>query len=152
MGGTQANLPLCQRWHLVLRTSGGISALAQTSFQQPQIASWHGGVVATPPTLAPHDESEWCHLCVGPGELATTTDWHFLAFLWSSSSSLSDFSRATLLFWSSTWHGRMVPTPPILAPRAENKRRHLCDSLGETATKTDWHSNVFLMVVEFECF
>ena len=54
-------------------------------------------------------------------------------------------------FCHETGSGRVVATPPMLAPQAENEWRHLCDSLDKTAAKTDWHFNVFL-VVELEFF
>ena len=177
MGGAQASLPLCQRWDLALRTSGAISATGQTSFPLPQIGTSSPCFLVAdlgfPDCFASHfvvfvmklAVEEWSplHQCwhhvQRTSAVISVTAWARLPqnrlalqlLSWSSNLSFSDFSRATRLFWSSTWHGRMVPIPPTLAPRAENKWCHLCDSLGKTATKTDWHFNVFL-VIEFECF
>ena len=95
--GVEEWSPLHQLWHLMMRASNAISALAQASLPHPKIGTW----------LPPH---------------------------WPSNLNFPVFLPETWLFWSSSWRARVVATPPTLAPRAENKWCHLCNSLGETAT------------------
>jgi hypothetical protein len=109
--------PLHQLWHLMMRASGAISASAQASLPQPQIGTslpflgcrnlsfpdfsqatrcfgsgnWRGGVVTTPPILAPRAENEWRHRRDSLGETATETDWRTSMSSWLSNSSFPDF-------------------------------------------------------------
>ena len=83
--------------------------------------------------LAPPAENEWSHLHIGTGELATATDWRFVAFLVADLGFPDCFASHLVVFvmklaWKNGPHSTNF---------AENEWCHLCDSLDETAAKTD---------------